>query len=173
MLKNYFTQEEYEVLKSEENLIYKSLEIVTRLFDDKVDKGGLPYSIHLLKVYSGVSDYIEKVCALLHDVVEDTEVTFDELKEVGYPDEVIEILTLLTKPKGADYQVYIDNIVNSENIHAMNVKLSDLRHNMDLSRIKNPTINDYERVNKRYAPAYTKIQQKIKEMKERENYARH
>ena len=169
MLKNYFTQDEYELLKKEENLIYKSLEIVTRLFDDKVDKGGLPYSIHLLKVYSGVSDYIEKVCALLHDVVEDTEVTFEELKEVGYPDEVIEVLTLLTKPKGADYQAYIDKIVNSENIHAMNIKLSDLRHNMDLNRLKNPTVNDYERVNKRYAPAYEKIQNKLNELEEKKN----
>ena len=169
MLKNYFTVDEYELLKDEDNLIYKSLEIVTRLFDDKVDKGGLPYSIHLLKVYSGVSDYMEKVCALLHDVVEDTEVTFDELKEVGFPDEVIEILTLLTKPKGADYQAYIDNIVESNNVHAMNIKLSDLRHNMDLNRLKNPTVNDYERVNKRYAPAYEKIQNKLNELEENKN----
>ena len=173
MLKSYFSEEEYEYYKNSDNLIFKSLELVNRLFVDKTDKGGLPYSIHLLKVYGGVDIYCEKVAALLHDVVEDTEVTFDELSEFGYPDEIIDILKLLTKPKGADYQEYIDKIVNSENIHAMNVKLSDLRHNMDLSRIKNPTVNDYERVNKRYAPAYTKIQQKINEMKERENYARH
>ena len=164
MLEKYFNEEEYERIKKTDELIYKSLEIVTRLFDDKVDKGGLPYSIHLLKVYSGVSDYMEKVCALLHDVVEDTDVTFDDLKEFGYPDEVIDILTLLTKPKGADYQAYIDNIVYSNNVHAMNIKLSDLRHNMDLNRLKNPTVNDYERVNKRYAPAYEKIQNKLNEL---------
>ena len=173
MLKSYFSEEEYEYYKNNEDLIFKSLELVNRLFTDKTDKGGLPYSIHLLKVYGGVDFYEEKVAALLHDVVEDTEVTFEELSEFGYPDEIIDILKLLTKPKGADYQAYIDNIVDSENIHAMNVELSDLRHNMDLSRIKNPTVNDLERVNKRYAPAYTKIQQKINEMKEREIYARH
>ena len=169
MLKDYFTEEEYELLKSNDNLIYKSLEIVTRLFEDKVDKGGLPYSIHLLKVYGGVSDYLEKVCALLHDVVEDTDVTFEELSDIGYSDEVIDILRLLTKPHGADYQKYIDGIVNSENVHAMNIKLSDLRHNMDLKRIKNPTVNDLERVNKRYIPAYEKIQNKLNELKEKEN----
>ena len=86
------------------------------------------------------------------------------LKHIKDKKKSSDILKLLTKPKGADYQEYIDKIVNSENIHAMNVKLSDLRHNMDLSRIKNPTVNDYERVNKRYAPAYTKIQQKINEI---------
>ncbi len=169
MLKDYFSEDEYEKIKQSDNLFYKSLEIVTRLFEDKVDKGGLPYSIHLLKVYGGVDDDLEKVCALLHDVVEDTEVTFDELKEMGYPKEVIEVLELLTKPKGADYQKYIDKIVASGNIHAMNVKLSDLRHNMDIKRIKNPTVNDYERVNKRYAPAYEKIQNKLNELKEKEN----
>ena len=169
MLKDFFSEEEYELLKKSDNLIYKSLEIVTRLFENQVDKGGLPYSVHLLKVYGGVSDYLEKVCALLHDVVEDTDVTFEELSDVGFPNEVIEILMILTKPHGADYQVYIDGIVNSENVHAMNIKLSDLRHNMDISRIKNPTVNDYERVNKRYAPAYSKIQNKLNELKEKEN----
>ena len=169
MLKNYFSEEEYEYYKNHDNLFLKSLEIVNRLFEDKVDKGGLPYSIHLLKVYGGVSDDLEKVCALLHDVVEDTDVTFEELLEFGYPEEVIDILKLLTKPHGADYQAYIDNIVNSENVHAMNIKLSDLRHNMDIKRINNPTMNDYERVNKRYVPAYEKIQNKLNKLKEREN----
>ena len=168
MLKKYFTEEEYEKIKNTDELIYKSLEIVTKLFNEKCDKGGFPYVIHLLKVYEGVSDYLEKVCALLHDVIEDTDVTYDDLKEVGYNDDVITILTILTKLKGEDYRDYINRIINSENIHAMNIKLSDLCHNMDLGRIKNPTANDYERVSKRYEPAYQKILNKIEEM-EKEN----
>ncbi len=169
MLKNYFSEEEYEELKNNDNLIFKSLEIVTRLFDNQVDKGGFPYTVHLLKVYGGVNDYNEKVCALLHDVVEDTEVTFEELLDIGFSMEIVDVLKLLTKPHGADYQKYIDGIVDSNNVHAMNIKLSDLRHNMDIKRIKNPTVNDYERVNKRYAPAYEKIQNKLNELKEKEN----
>ena len=164
MLEKYFTEEEFKRIKDTNDLIYKSLEIVTVLFNEKCDKGGFPYVIHLLKVYSGVSEYIEKVCALLHDVVEDTDVTYDDLKSVGYPKEVIDILTILTKTKGEDYRKYIDRIIESENIHAMNIKLSDLRHNMDLSRIKNPTTNDYERISKRYEPAYERINVKLKEM---------
>ena len=164
MLKNYFTEEEYERIKNNDELIYKSLEIVTKLFNDKCDKGGFPYVIHLLKVYEGVSNYTEKVCALLHDVIEDTDVNYDDLKEIGYNNDIIEILSILTKIKGEDYRDYIDRIIASNNVHAMNIKLSDLRHNMDLSRIKNPTSNDYERVSKRYEPAYEKIMNKLEEM---------
>ncbi len=163
MLKNYFTEEEYERIKSNDELIYKSLEIVTRVFNDKVDKGGFPYIIHLLKVYSNVSDYNEKVCALLHDIIEDTDVTYDDLRKVGYNEEIIEVLTILTKLKGEDYRDYIKRIIDSENYHAMNIKLADLRHNMDSDRIKNPTPNDYERIAKRYEPAYEKISNKLNE----------
>lgn len=157
MLKEYFTEEEYERLIESDNLIYKCLEIVTKLFEGKTDKSGIPYVVHLLKVYAGVSDYKEKCCALLHDVVEDTDVTFNDLKEVGFDDEIIEILTILTKNKGEDYKKYIDRIISSGNIHALNIKLADLTHNMDITRIKNPTVNDYERINKRYLPAREKI----------------
>ena len=164
MLEKYFSEEEIKRIKENNDLIYKSLEIVTKLFNDQVDKGGMPYVIHLLKVYSGVSDYLEKVCALLHDVVEDTDITYDDLRSVGYNEEVIEILTILTKVKGEDYRDYISRIINSNNRHAMNIKLADLRHNMDSSRIKNPVANDYERITKRYEPAYERIFNKINEM---------
>lgn len=164
MLKNYFREEEFENLRESDDLMYKSLEIVTRVFSDKEDKGGMPYVIHLLKVYSKVTDYTEKVCALLHDVVEDTPITFEDMKDFGYSKEVIDILKILTKVKGEDYRDYIERIIDSGNIHAMNIKLADLKHNMDITRIKNPTRNDYERISKRYEPAYQKISEKLNEM---------
>lgn len=157
MLRQYFTDEEYEILLQSDDLLYKSLEIMTKVFENKCDKGGIPYSVHLLKVYSGVSDYKEKCCALLHDIIEDTNVTYDDLREVGIDEEVIEILIILTKTKGEDYSKYIDRIIDSGNIHALNIKLVDLAHNMEVGRIKNPTVNDYERINKRYLPAREKI----------------
>ena len=164
MLEKYLREEELIALKNSNDLIYKSLELVTRLFNDKEDKGGQPYVIHLLKVYSGVSEYIEKVCALLHDVVEDTDIDYHDLEWLGYNKDIIDILRILTKLKGEDYKVYINRIIDSNNIHAMNIKLSDLRHNMDISRIKNPNTNDYERISKRYEPAYQKILNKVNEM---------
>lgn len=164
MLEKYFSEEEIEKLETNDDLMYKSLELVTKLFNDKEDKGGLPYVIHLLKVYSNVSCYIEKVCALLHDVVEKTDISYKDLKRIGYSDEILEILQILTKNKGEDYRDYISRIINSENIHAMNIKLADLKHNMDITRIKNPSSNDYERISKRYEPAYQKLLNKLNEM---------
>ena len=164
MLKDYFTEEEYQNIKENDNLLYKSLEIITKVFSEKCDKGGFPYIIHLLKVYSGVSDYNEKICALLHDIIEDTDVTYDDLKDVGYSDEIIDILKILTKLKGEDYRDYIDRIINSENKSAMHIKIADLRHNMDSGRIKNPTPNDVMRITKRYEPAYERIYNKLSEM---------
>ena len=168
MLKKYF-EEDYEVYQEIDNMFYKTFVLVCRLFDDKKDKSGIPYIVHLSKVAQGVNEYDEKICALLHDVVEDTDVTFNELRDFGYNEEIIEILMYLTKKKGEDYRDYIDRIISSENIHVYNIKLSDLRHNMDINRIKNPTINDYERVTKRYAPAYEKINNKLEEIKEKIN----
>jgi len=164
MLKSYFDEDEYLNLKESSDLLYKTLELVLRVFDDKVDKGGLPYFNHLFKVYEGVSSYNEKIIALLHDIVEDTNVTFDDLKSFGYNDEIIKPLTYLTKKKGEYYPDYIDRIISSNDIHTLNVKLSDLKHNMDITRIKNPSVNDYERISKRYEPAYLKIKNKLDEM---------
>jgi len=167
MLKRYFDGYEYEKLKNSDDLLYKTLELVLKVFEDKTDKGGLPYFNHLFKVYGGVSIYEEKIIALLHDIVEDTDITFDDLKEFGYKEDIIEVLTYLTKKKGEYYPDYIERIINSNNKMALDVKLSDLKHNMDITRIKNPTINDYERISKRYEPAYLKIKNKLDELEEK------
>lgn len=164
MLKDYFKQEEYEYLKNSSDFLYKTLEIVLKLFNGKLDKSGIPYIVHLMKVYEGVSDYQEKIISLMHDILEDTNITVKELEEMGYTKEILDTLIILTKEKGEYYPDYIDRIINSNNIHALNVKLSDLKHNMDITRIKNPTVNDYERVSKRYLPAYNKIQLKLESM---------
>lgn len=165
MLKKYFEEQEYEKLKNSNDLLYKTLELVLKLFNDKTDKSEMPYIIHLMKVYVGVFDYQEKILALMHDILEDTSVTVKDLEEFGYNTDILNMLLYLTKQKGEYYPDYIDRLISSNNIHVLNVKASDLRHNMDITRIKNPTINDYERVNKRYLPAYNKIQSKIEELK--------
>lgn len=169
MLKSYFEENEYLKLKETNDLLYKTLELVLRVFDEKIDKGGLPYYNHLFKVYEGVSDYKEKIVALLHDVVEDTNISYEDLKEFGYDEDIILMLTYLTKKKGEYYPDYIDRIISSNNISVLNVKLSDLKHNMDITRIKNPSVNDYERISKRYEPAYIKIKNKLEELEEKEN----
>ena len=164
MLKKYFAEEKYEEIKNNQNLIYKSLEIVTNIFKNDLDKGGHPYILHLLYVYSNVHNEKEKVIALLHDIIEDKDVSDTDLLEVGYPEDIVMSVKLLSKSHGADYNKYIDNIINNGNVDTLNVKLADLKHNMDISRIKDPTISDYERIQKRYAPSYEKILNKLNEM---------
>jgi (p)ppGpp synthase/HD superfamily hydrolase len=163
-MKEYFNEEELISLKENNDLLYKTLELILKVFEGSLDKGGLPYYNHLFKVYSKVSSYDEKIVALLHDIVEDKKVTKEDLLELNYPQHIIDAVVILTKKKGAYYPDYIESIIESDNKLAMNVKLADLEHNMDLTRISNPTVNDYERVNKRYMPAYTRIKNKLEEL---------
>ena len=72
---------------------------------------------------------------------------------------------MYNKKKGEYYPDYIERIINSDNKLALEVKLADLTHNIDINRIKDPSVNDYERVTKRYIPAYNKILNKLDSMK--------
>ena len=164
MLREYFSDEKYEEIKSSDNLIYKALEIVSNIFKDDKDKGGHPYILHLIYVYRHVYTENQKVIALLHDVIEDKNVTSDELLEIGFPKDIVDGVLILSKPKSMDYKKYIDKLVNEASLDSLMVKLADLENNMDMTRIKNPTLKDWERVEKKYTPAYEKILNRIKEM---------
>ncbi len=165
MIKKYLEEEKYEEIKNSDNLIYKALELVTILFENDKDKGGFDYLLHLMYVYKHVYSEQEKVIALLHDTIEDKDVTPSELLELGFPKKIVDAVLILSRKKPMDYNKYIDNIVKNGSIEAINVKLADLKNNMDMSRIKNPTIKDYERVEKRYTPSYEKLMNKLNELK--------
>ena len=78
-------------------------------------------------------DEISTICALLHDVVEDTDYTFNDILSMGFPQEVIDVLLLLTHEDNIPYMEYVEKI--TENPIAKQVKLTDLRHNSDLTRL--------------------------------------
>ena len=164
MLKKYFTEEKINEIKSIDNSVFKALELVTKLFKHDTDKGGHPYLLHLLYVYRHVYTEDEKVVALLHDIIEDKGITHEELLYLGFSKKIADDIKILTRVKPTEYKDYIDNIVMYGSKEALNVKLADLNNNMDLSRIKNPTTKDYERINNRYNPAYTKILNRIEEI---------
>ena len=165
MLKNYFDEDKYQTIKESDNLIFKALEIVTTLFESDVDKGGQPYMLHLIYAYKHVNTEEEKVIALLHDVVEDKAVSSDDLLEIGFPKKIVEDVLVLTRVKPTSYDEYIENILKNATKEALNVKAADLENNIDLRRIKNPTIKDYQRVEKRYIPTREKIINRLEEMK--------
>ena len=164
MLKDYFEEEKYEELKESDDLIYKALEISAELFKHDTDKGGLHYMLHLLYVYRHVYTKEEKVIALLHDIIEDKNITEKELLYMGFPKKIVEDIIILTRKEGKDYSSYIENIIKNGTKEALEVKLADLKNNIDLTRIKHPTVKDYERVEKRYMPSYEKILNKLKEL---------
>ena len=96
------------------------------------DKAGTPYIYHPIHVAEQMNDEVTCIAALLHDVVEDTDITFEDL-EKDFPKEVIDVLKLLTHDKNIDYMDYIRKIKTNE--LAVKVKIADIKHNMDKSRL--------------------------------------
>ncbi|CAG5770767.1 TPA: HD domain-containing protein [Streptococcus pneumoniae] len=123
-----------------------ALAIAKKAHAGQVDKAGVDYIQHPLYVASQVNTEQEKAVALLHDVIEDSDITAADLFVSGLSNEVVTAVQILTKKKGQSYQEYLGK-VKSNNL-ARVVKLADLKHNSDLSRLKSVTNTDYERVKK-------------------------
>ena len=123
-----------------------SLAIARKAHAGQVDKAGVDYIQHPLYVASQVKTEQEKAVALLHDVLEDSDITAADLLAYGLSNEVVTAVQTLTKKKGQSYQDYLEK-VKSNNL-ARVVKLADLKHNSDLSRLKTVSNTDYERVKK-------------------------
>lgn len=122
-------------------------------FDGKFDKGGNPYILHCLTVMHKLRTQDEELqqIAVMHDLIEDTDVTYKELHELGFSLRVIEGIQLLTKVKGQAYEEYVAGILT--NIDAIRVKLADVQHNSDIRRLKGLTEKDFKRMQK-YAELY-------------------
>jgi (p)ppGpp synthase/HD superfamily hydrolase len=124
------------------------LVLVTTRFDGITDKGGLPYVLHCLKVMHQLrSEDEELLCiALGHDLVEDTDTTYEELRKLGFSERVIDGIRAMTKVPGETNDEYLARI--KANFDAVRVKLSDLRHNSDIRRLKGVTEKDVRRIEK-------------------------
>ena len=114
-------------------LTKKALRLCFDAHREQVDKTGLPYVFHPFHLAEQMKDEYTTVCALLHDVVEDTDYSLDDLRSMGYPDEVVDALALLTHDPEVPYMDYVKEI--AKNPIARKVKMADLRHNSDLSRM--------------------------------------
>lgn len=112
----------------------------------QVDKGGQPYFRHPLRVAQSFHDPKLRAAALLHDVLEDSEMTVKSLLDAGIDVEIVEIVKILTRRSGESYDQYINRV--ALNAKATLIKLADLDHNMDLGRLPEPTEDDYRRLDK-------------------------
>lgn len=122
----------------------RAIALAARAHAGQLDKGGQPYILHPLRVMLRVASDHERMAAVLHDAVEDTDVTLEQLAAEGFPPEVIAAVDALTKRPGetrmqAAQRAAMDDI-------ARQVKLADNAENIDLSRIAEPTDRDFARI---------------------------
>jgi len=141
-------------------MLAQMLHIATTAHHGQFDRGGNPYILHPLKVMHYLkSDDEELMCmALGHDVIEDTSVTYKELREAGISERVITGIRALTKQPGQTYEEYKEGVFASED--AMRVKMADLRHNTDIRRLKGVTEKDIARIAK-YQMFYMELKAKL------------
>ena len=113
---------------------------------NQTDKAGQPYINHPIAVADKVGGETEKIVALLHDVVEDTAFTLDDIHNAGFGEDVIAALDCITKRDGEPYADYLSRVAGNKIARA--VKLADLAHNMDISRLPILTEKDLKRLKK-------------------------
>ena len=114
----------------------KAMKLAYEAHQGQTDKSGVPYIFHPIHLAEQMQTEDETVCALLHDVAEDTAYTLSELAAMGFPQEVTDALALLTHDKSVPYPDYVCKV--KTNRIAAAVKLADLRHNSDLTRLEAP-----------------------------------
>ncbi|HBO2935171.1 TPA: HD domain-containing protein [Pseudomonas aeruginosa] len=127
-------------------LIELALHRALQAYGGKVDKAGKPYILHPLRLAARLDDPISQSAALLHDVIEDSDTTEDDLREDGFPESVISAVVALTRRKGESYEAFIDRV----RIHplARKIKLLDIEDNMNLLRLNAVTEKDLQRIAK-------------------------
>jgi (p)ppGpp synthase/HD superfamily hydrolase len=120
--------------------------IALKAHEGQIDKGGNPYVLHPLSVMTKVSSIHEKIVAVLHDVVEDSDMTLEQLKQYGFSTEIVDAIDQLTKREGEPYDDFIARC--KMNPISRKVKIADIRDNMDMTRMKEPGQKDFIRLEK-------------------------
>ena len=118
------------------------------------DKAGVAYILHPLRVMLRMKTKDERIVAVLHDVIEDTEYTPEDLRKAGYPEKILRSLDYLTRRDGEEYEKFIKRV--KHNPLARKVKIADIEDNLDLARIKKPKKRDFMRI-KKYRRALSEL----------------
>ena len=145
----------------------QSIEIMRRAHEGQIDKSGRPYYLHPLRVAMRLANCTaeERHAALLHDVVEDTALTLEDLRAFGYSNEVIELVDILTRrlPGGESHRQYLERIVASRNVKALRVKLADVIDNMSPARSRSLP-PEHQGMKHRFAKDLQRIVDALQEM---------
>lgn len=137
--------------KSLEEQLEEAIKLASIKHYGQRDKANKPYIFHLLYAMNNVNDLNAKIVGVLHDILEDTNITRNDLLNYGFSEDIVIAVEILTKSKNQKYMDYIENI--KKNDIATKVKLIDLKHNMDLTRLSEISDNDLKRTIK-YIKAY-------------------
>jgi len=121
-------------------LIEKSLNIALRAYTGKTDKAGREYIHHPLRVMAKMKTNLEMSVALLHDVIEDSDISAEQLLAEGIPAEVVEAVQCLSKNENEDYQDFVGRTKKNE--LAAKIKIADIEENIDILRL--PSLDDYD-----------------------------
>ena len=124
----------------------KALKLCFAAHKDQTDKSGMPYVFHPFHLAEQMPDEDTTIVALLHDVIEDTPYTLDDLRAMGFNEQVLDALALMTHDKRIPYMDYVAKIKGNK--IARPVKLADLKHNSDLSRLNNVDEKAMKRIEK-------------------------
>ena len=136
-------------------LLGKAIRFALVAHAEQVDKAGMPYAGHIMRVMAAGKTNDEKIVGVLHDVVEDTAYTFDFLLEEGFPVHIVDALSCLTKlSEDEPYESFIQRV--KTNPLAIAVKINDLTDNMDIRRLQDITDLDVKRLRK-YLRAYQEL----------------
>lgn len=143
-------------------LLNKALYLAVNIHKDQYDKGNNPYILHPLKVmhYLKTDDEELQCIAILHDSVEDSDLTEQDLEGLGFTNRIIRGVVCLTKIKGQTHEEYKTMVMS--NIDSIRVKMCDIRHNTDIRRLKGLTEKDFLRMQK-YQIFYSELAKKEKE----------
>ena len=141
-------------------MLNKAIALAKIAHEGQVDKGGHPYINHSLRVMNTVETVEEKIVAVLHDAVEDSDLTTDDLRSEGFSEEIVCAIAAITKLKGEKRKDYLKRV--ELNKIALKVKIADINDNADISRISNPSNRDRERT-RIYKKNILKLEKKLQE----------
>lgn len=124
----------------------RAIALAAQYHEGQTDKGGRPYIFHPLRLMLKALTEDEQIVAVLHDTIEDTDLTLDDLRRDGFSSEIVEAVDRLSRRDDETYHEFILRI--KENRLAARVKILDIQDNMDLTRIKKPSDKDRKRLEK-------------------------
>ena len=127
-------------------LLELAIAITHKAHAGQLDKAGKPYILHPLTVMAQMDTAESKIVAVLHDAIKDSDLTVEELVQEGFPELITNAIAAITKRDGEMYADYLLRVM--ANAIARKVKIADVTHNMDISRIANPTEKDFQRLEK-------------------------